>query len=205
MKDDRKYWREETRMNDYKWLWFNRHGKLGRRGWIRVDPAEGEVLLRYCKLAKEGIVEIGRKFGGSTCLMMAESTVPVISIDIFDHIGKNGAPKENPCVSRVRKHINEGRLTLITAKSAEVELTNEYDVLFVDGNHSYSGVVADIRTYWKKLTGYALFHDYWISTGPDNKKPGVTRAVDELLLDTECGEVVDHVGEMLVVKKVKEL
>ena len=205
MKGDRKYWREETRMDDHRWLWVNKHGKLSRRGWIRLDPAEGEVLLRYCKLAKEGIVEIGRKFGGSTCLMMAESTVPVISIDLFDQIIEFGAPKKNPCVNRVKEHINDGRLTLINAKSAEVELTNKYDVLFVDGNHSYKGVVEDIRNYWENLTGYALFHDYWISADPSNKKPGVTRAVSELLLDTECGKVVDHVGEMLVVEKVQEL
>ena len=43
MKGDRKYWREETRMDDHRWLWVNKHGKLSRRGWIRLDPAEGEV------------------------------------------------------------------------------------------------------------------------------------------------------------------
>ena len=186
-------------------IWLKKNKRAGFCRNLAIRNSKSELDALSSKLIQEGIVEIGRKFGGSTCLMMAESTVPVISIDLFDQIIEFGAPKKNPCVNRVKEHINDGRLTLINAKSAEVELTNKYDVLFVDGNHSYKGVVEDIRNYWENLTGYALFHDYWISADPSNKKPGVTRAVSELLLDTECGKVVDHVGEMLVVEKVQEL
>jgi len=222
-KDDPKFWRkissrtswQERTINNYKWLWVNKRGVLARRGWIRLDPAEGELLLKYCKLSKEGIVEIGRRDGGSTCLITAESTVPVISIDIsslkrFKNAEKTPRSRRfkdglNPCVHWLNKYIDEGRLTLITERSDKVKLTDKYDVLFVDGNHSYNGVIQDIRNYWENLTGYAIFHDYRTPHASQAKKPGVTRAVHELLLDTKCGKVIEHVGELLIVKKVKEL
>ena len=57
------------------------------------------------------------------------------------------------------------------------ELTNEIDILFIDGDHSYQGVVDDFRLYegLVKSGGYIIFDDY-----RDEGCPGTRTAVDEI-------------------------
>ena len=53
------------------------------------------------------------------------------------------------------------------------------DVVYIDGNHSYEAVKADIRAWLPKLskpTGYIAGHDY-----NNPMTPGVRKAVDEQL------------------------
>lgn len=49
------------------------------------------------------------------------------------------------------------------------------DIVFIDGDHSYEAVFADIRAWWPKvrLGGILCGHDY-----PHRRFPGVRRAVD---------------------------
>jgi hypothetical protein len=48
----------------------------------------------------------------------------------------------------------------------EDEIANEsLDCIFIDGDHSYSAVYADLQFWWKKLKkgGHMLGDDYWMS------------------------------------------
>ncbi len=47
------------------------------------------------------------------------------------------------------------------------------DLIFIDGDHSYEGVVADIQAWWPKMTEGSVF------SGHDYNRPAVKRAVDE--------------------------
>ena len=52
------------------------------------------------------------------------------------------------------------------------------DFVFIDGLHTYEGVVADIDAYYPKMAagGVMIFNDYGSA-----HYPGVTRAVDEFV------------------------
>lgn len=53
------------------------------------------------------------------------------------------------------------------------------DLVFVDGNHDYEYVKADLQIYWTKIRkgGVMIGHDYFL----DQMFPGVKRAVDEFV------------------------
>lgn len=69
------------------------------------------------------------------------------------------------------------RYTWLRKKSIEVKEEEipdgSLDAVFIDGNHEYVFVLADLRKYWKKLRsgGQLLGDDYWMT--------GVSRAVND--------------------------
>ena len=82
-------------------------------------------------------------------------------------------------------------ITPLRCKSFEAaaSLHDTVDFLFVDGDHSYAGVVADIMAWLPKLSHEAVvaFHDYaWAE--------GVQRAVEELVWPVERspGRLIDN-------------
>jgi hypothetical protein len=60
------------------------------------------------------------------------------------------------------------------------------DFVFIDGNHLYENVVADISAWWPKLRrgGLLTGHDYAVYGDADGKW-GVKRAVDEFVSATD--------------------
>lgn len=187
-----KQWNNITSLDEkYKHLWLDLNTQIIKnRHIIRLDIKEGEVLVKYCNKANERIVEIGRKRGGSTWLITESTTTPVISID-------KDTKKLKVFLER---YIKTKQLTLINKLSEDVKLKYKYDVLFIDGDHTYEGVKKDIINFWNNLTlnGYAIFHDY--IAGSD-----VKRAVDELLIETKKGKIKEYVNSLLVVQKINEI
>lgn len=63
----------------------------------------------------------------------------------------------------------------VQADSLEVEWKFPIDILFIDANHHYDWVTADIKKFvpYVKQGGVVFFHDY------DETSPGVVRAVNE--------------------------
>lgn len=61
-------------------------------------------------------------------------------------------------------------------KEAKYILDESIGLIYIDANHLYDGVKADIKTFWPKLVpgGIMAFHDY-----NDNGGYGVQRAVTE--------------------------
>lgn len=65
-----------------------------------------------------------------------------------------------------------------------VNFVPDAELIYVDGDHTYEGVLLDLKTYWSKLKkGGIMFGDDYFLTIPkrkeDNFKPDVKRAVDE--------------------------
>ena len=202
MKKPKKHqkWEDITTLDKkYRHLWVkeeNGQEYIGGRGWIRLHIPEAEALLKYCEQAKERIVEIGHRFGGSTYLIAESSNVPVVSID------KTTKNLQN----FVNQYIETGRLTVIKGKSENIKVNYTYDVLFVDGDHKYEGVKKDILNFWDNLTtsGFAIFHDYmdednYLAIRDD---VGVAKAVNELLINTKKCKVIEKAMSLLVVQKV---
>ncbi len=125
--------------------------------FIRLDPWEAEYLFIVAQRAKAGIVEIGRFNGGSAFVMAcANDAVPIFSIDI--------APQNDERLKHIFQKTNIGRnVKLIIGDSQHRKYNdiNAYDLLFVDGDHSYEGAMNDLENWWEGLAvgGHVVCHD----------------------------------------------
>lgn len=125
--------------------------------FIRLDPWEAEYLFIAARMSKLGIVEIGRFNGGSAFLMAcAGPSVPIFSVDI--------APKDDDLLSSLFQATGVGENVILTVGDSQRGSFPEappYDFLFVDGDHSYEGAMADLRHWWGDLApgGHVVCHD----------------------------------------------
>ena len=160
---------------------------------ILFDIAEsfGEKPINY--------VEIGAYAGGSSCLMLQRSNTTVISIDLGEPI-----PKVEVLENVIKYKNNNNYYIYIQGNSRETSTKNQViealsnssvlgysnriDVLFIDGDHSFEGVMADFVMYSDlvKSGGYIVFDDYNDSI----HSPDVKKVVDELLLTLDDYEVI---------------
>ena len=150
-------------------------------GFIHLSPREVEYLFSIARHSKVGIVEIGRMKGGSTFLFAAANDkTPIYSIDI--------APRnDNYLCEQLAQHI-EGQgnnVHLITGDSQKTDYPEiaSYDLLFIDGDHSYEGCKRDLDNWFPKLIpgGHILFHDCY--------GEGVQRCIHEFISSYSCNVV----------------
>jgi predicted O-methyltransferase YrrM len=141
-------------------------------GLIRLDPWEGEYLFLVASLATLGILEIGRLYGGSTLLLAcANRRVPIWSIDLVPRRGKRSEPIEGSEAwdARLASLLHDfglgANVSLLVGDSQRDRFPEigRYDVLFVDGEHSYEGVTADLEQHCPGLApgGHVVLHDCW--------------------------------------------
>jgi predicted O-methyltransferase YrrM len=127
---------------------------------IRLCPWEVEFLFCLARRAKAGIVEIGRYYGGSTFLLAcANATVPIYSIDI--------APLSDAALAGYFQQHGVGknvRLLVGNSQRDRFEDVQQFDLLFIDGDHSFAGCTADIAAWYGRLQpgGYIVFHDSYL-------------------------------------------
>lgn len=141
---------------DLTWL-FNCDSR--NRGIIRQGFDEAALLWKAVKATSGNILEIGRNRAGSTVLLAAASAGrDVYSIDIKS--------KHDPaCGEYLSRPENKSRVHLVTADSRKPLPDLTYGFLFVDGDHSFEGVLADVVAHWNALQaanefpGLAVFHD----------------------------------------------
>jgi predicted O-methyltransferase YrrM len=142
------------------------------------------ILYDICDLFEGGVtyVEIGTFAGGSASLISTHPKVnKVISIDLGMPINKsipiNNVTKfkHNDCVY----DYIEGDSTNPSTIERLRKLTTNVDVLFIDGDHQYDGVIKDFNNYKDFVVkgGYIIFDDYqdYIHS------PEVKKAVDDLV------------------------
>jgi predicted O-methyltransferase YrrM len=127
------------------------------REFIRLDPWEANYLFLMASHAAKGIVEIGRLHGGSTFLLAcANARVPIWSID--------RSPDRDVALQKLfRTHGIGENVELLVGDSQRDAFREigEFDVLFVDGDHSYAGCSADLNAFLPRLasSGHVLLHD----------------------------------------------
>lgn len=73
-------------------------------------------------------------------------------------------------------------LNICSDEASSLFEDNSIDFLYIDGNHRYDAVKADIRAFLPKMRMVSILsgHDYWPCRGPEHLA-GVKKAVDELL------------------------
>lgn len=174
------------------------------RGIIRQNFDEAALLWKAVQKTKGNILEIGRRHGGGTCLLLAASSQTqreVTSIDI--------SPKHHPAAnSFFNREDNRKRVSLLEGDSRVSLEKYKCDLVFIDGDHSYEGVKADILAHWPSIEvgGVIVFHDSVPNEGLGyanklNHCEGVKRLCDSLI-ETGCVEVTNKAGSTLEVKKL---
>jgi predicted O-methyltransferase YrrM len=129
------------------------------RGIIRQGFDEAALLWKTVKATAGDILEIGRNQAGSTVLLAAAAPGRAIySVDIKS--------KEHPACARfLLRAENKDRVHRIVADSRKPLPGVTFGFLFIDGDHSFEGVLADVVAHWNALRtdharfGLAVFHD----------------------------------------------
>ncbi len=128
-------------------------------GFIRLEPWEMEYLFALARQSEVGIVETGRYLGGSALVLSAGAPrVPIWSIDI--------APKDDVSLQLLMRELGVGEnISLIVGDStSEISEVGEFDLLWIDGDHSFVGCTGDIRRWWPRLKpgGSMVLHDCYL-------------------------------------------
>jgi len=141
-------------------------------------------------VGRENALEIGAFYGKST-VAIAMNAKRVLSIDPFD-CHHSEATKEGNLIRRPDKFNNlpiylenikgYDNIRYIVGLSKDIvpTLTETFDYIYIDGDHSYEGVKLDLELCWPLLEkgGILVLHDY----DPDNMHGyslGIKQAFEE--------------------------
>jgi len=152
-----------------------------------------EKLLLY-KLTRKldhnsVIVEIGSYLGASTTFLAAaakENQSLVYCVDTWLNDAMTEGPRDTYQEFISNTTLYQQQIYPLRGKSEDIakEFVNQIDLLFLDGDHSYSGCRLDVESWLPKLKngGIIVFHDYGWSEGvqkvvreivkPREKAPG---------------------------------
>lgn len=181
-----------------------------------THPAEYIALATLASITQKNIMEVGAYLGYSSCIMASalSENRKVFAIDMFD---REKGWKKNTSDDWIFKNYSQWEWAHKNAAdlgfAEKIEFIKdttagyfkklsatpvEYDLLFIDGDHSYEGCMADMQDYASLLMpgGYMVMHDY-ISP----KYPGVKKATDEFIQQHPEFESLYLVQSMLIVRK----
>jgi predicted O-methyltransferase YrrM len=153
---------------------------------LRFD--EAALLFGLVReLGPASIAEIGRFKGGSTFVIATakDPGATLFSLDL--HVAYRddlqGPDLDHELeAALVRFGLDQG-VRLVVGDSRVIDLpAGPLDLLFVDGDHSYSGVKADVARWGPLLRpgGHLLLHDAVDTGGYGNVYPGISEAAAEL-------------------------
>ena len=130
------------------------------RGLIRQGFNEAALLWKAVKATSGNILEIGRNLGGSTVLLAAAAEADrwIYSVD-------SRSNEDRACKQFLERPANRERVHLLVANSRMPLPNLRFGLLFVDGDHTFEGVLADVIAHWTALgssdqrPALAAFHD----------------------------------------------
>lgn len=141
---------------DFAWL-FTCDSR--NRGLIRQGFDEAALLWKAVKATSGNILEIGRNFAGSTVLLAAAAPDrQIYSIDNRSH-------EDAACKDYLSRTENRARVHLLVTDSRKTLPNVAFGCVFIDGDHSFAGVLADVVAHWNSLQSrdgniaLAAFHD----------------------------------------------
>lgn len=153
---------------------------------LRLD--EAALLYRLARGSEPGtIVELGRFKGGSTFIfasaMPAGSRLWSVDLHVPESPELTGDVLDRELADALERYGLARNVELVVGDSRTVDLPPApFELLFVDGDHSYEGARADLER-WGELVrpgGHVLFHDAVDTAGYGNVYPGVAQVVAEL-------------------------
>lgn len=189
------------------------NGRVCLNNYIQILPTIKDLLLKNkCK----NYCEIGVLHGGSMSLILnTEEPCNCYGIDIFSYYGKQKDPTSNVVVTMENTYNNinkfnqnqEFKVELINGNSHDIETLNQLisklngekiDLLFIDGDHTYDGVINDIEKYIPLVSsgGIIMFDNYGSKGWPE-----VLPAVDQFILNNVEFELLFKHGESCIIQK----
>lgn len=148
---------------------------------------EIDALIKICKsrlLRNPIVANIGAGSGTSGILFLeCRPDLYLFTIDIENKDSPFGSLFSERKAFEKYKLLDCGRYTQIIGDSKKVGLVfpeQFFDLVFVDGDHSYEGCSGDITSWLPRVKkgGFMAFHDYTRDVWPD-----VARAVDSMMVD----------------------
>jgi len=147
------------------------------------------------------MIEIGSFAGESTETFIKSGKIKKIIIvepwddDVFVPMELKGTQVQRAFNSRIKRLTDSGikMPEIVIAKRFSADASRllndgEYDFVYIDGDHSYKGVVEDIKNYLPKLksNGILAGHDYYPNEFFSNDKlihtfPDVPPGVDKMI------------------------
>ncbi len=139
-------------------------------------PNELEYLRRVAKDAR--ILEIGTCAGASALAFIEGGAKLVVTVDSYNSKVMTEALPTNfqdtevsiaTTFERLREHNNIIIIAGTSPHVLEMLCDNFFDIVFIDGDHSYEGVKSD---YWGafpkcRSDGLIILHDYSLNGSPD--------------------------------------
>ena len=142
-----------------------------------LTEEEKTGLVRWAKDAKV-VVEIGTLFGFTAKRLAAETQAKVVAVDNFswNPFGMPAELHEHFTRLVLENELKNGRVELVKADAQTfLAAMKGVDFVFLDGDHRYEAVKAEIELVKKAGVKTIAGHDY------GNALFGVTRAVEETL------------------------
>lgn len=169
--------RPQRNFEDLDWMF---ESNPVNKGLLLLELDEAACLFRLARSKPAArILEIGRWRGGSTFLfaVASDQNSVVTSIDI--------APQDD---ERLRTALEKNNLAykveLLTGNSTAAEVRPDfYDLIFVDGDHSYKGAAGDYE-HWKKAVkagGHLAFHNAARGRPFTDDVAGLLRLMQEIM------------------------
>lgn len=166
-------------------------------------------------------LEIGTHYGHSMCNMLqSKYKTKYLGIDIFQIWGDSKVnDMEKLANDNANKfNVNNYEYKFIKANSQAKETINivksyfpqGIDLLFIDGDHSFKGIINDFNNYFPLVNkgGYIIFDDYlpFVLNGRDRDAP---KAINKIVIDNKDKIIdiglVDDVVNIYQLKNSKNL
>ena len=168
--------------------------------FIKMFDNRNEMIKYYCdKISNPKMLEIGVFKGDFLHYLVEKCNCGFIdAVDLFDGVTCSGnADGNNVEYYDVGKSYlellikyKENKNVRILKDNSNVFLQNQedniYDIIYIDGDHSYEGVKTDLENSYNKIKneGYIMGHDYEMNMKKANNiyEFGVKRAVEEFCI-----------------------
>jgi predicted O-methyltransferase YrrM len=184
-------------------------------GWLTGSEATTLYDLAHGLPQKHPvIVEIGSWLGKSS-LILAKGLqdkcepilycidpFPVDGDDLYSHLaGTMGLLPKEQFIINMKKNRVYDRIRLLHGYSYDfaASFSDEIDLLFIDGDHTYDSAIRDYADWspFLKPGGAIVFHDV------SDAYPGIVSAVKEVIFDNPSWLVTLQIDSLLVATKVR--
>lgn len=170
-----------SRFSDCVWLFSS---NPLNHGLARLEFDEAAYIFELtASIDRPRVVELGR-FKGGTTFLLAAAGAEVVSIDLDLEGERMRAPE---LVDALDRFGLRERVQLVVGDSRSYPAVGDsIDLVLVDADHSYEGVIADFEHWWPALRrgGHMIFHD------ADRRYPwieGVADAIERIAERSDVG------------------